>query len=194
LKIIQTILIMLGAFLLSSCATKQTPQQPLKLVPATSENFIGYWRINLIPNEKHKSQYKNENMGYSSPCQFFIHKPNGDWYNLTISNGAGDAESLRRCPNKKADIDLGMLALSMSKTSITWEKAKLQDGLFYVTDHSPNGKTLLWKADYVTVDVASEKTIGADLKKGDMFMQITKNQGGNNFAPVWPMVLRPVVE
>ena len=33
---------------------------------------------------------------------------------------------------------------------------------------------------------------GLGLKKGDLLMQITQRVGGNNIAPIWPMILRPV--
>lgn len=43
-----------------------------KTRPATEADFIGYWRIVLIANDKTGSRHKNEDMGYADPCQFLF--------------------------------------------------------------------------------------------------------------------------
>ncbi len=173
--------------LLASGATAQGQ----KTRPANEIDFTGYWRIVLIPNEVHGSPYKNEKMGYSDPCKFLVHKPDGSWFNITISVLSGAEESRRQCPTTQAGVDTAMIAQTQSP--FRWHKANPnQNGLFFIGDTTPqSGPTkpvaLLWKADYVLEDV---QQLG--LKKGDLLMQITQRVGGNNIAPIWPMILRPV--
>ena len=161
--------------------------------PATESNFIGYWRILLVPNEIHKSEMQNEKTGYADPCQFFIHKPDGTWFNISINNGAGVEETKRRCPGmKRADIDLSLYAVR-NVSPYKWTKMPNQDGLFYVKNASnPESRALLWKADYILVDIPESMNRGYDLKKGDLLMQLTRRVNATSVAPAWPMILRPV--
>jgi len=172
-----------------------------KTRPASEVDFIGYWRIIPIPNELSRSELKNENMGYSDPCQFLVHKLDGTWYNLTVSNAAGDEESKRKCLTKKSEVDLGLFSVGTS--SHRWSKLPNRDGLFFVKDMSvtnPKEKSaLLWKADLILEDIPSIAIFGTDLQKGDMLMQLTKRVNDNNIgsmkiAPIWGMILRPLKE
>ena len=165
--------------------------QGRKTRPATEADFTGYWRIVLIPNEVHGSPYKNEQMGYADPCQFLVHRPDGTWFNITISNMAGAEESRRQCPTKQAGVDAAMFA--QTQAPFRWHKATPnQNGLFFIRDTTPQTDpkkpvAFLWKADYMLDD---SPDLG--LKKGDMLMQITQRTGGNSIAPIWPMILRPL--
>lgn len=175
----------------SAAASAQMP----KTRPATESDFAGYWRIVLIPNDVHKSRFKNEQMGYSDPCQFFVHKPDGTWFNISVTNMGGAEESKRKCPTKRAAVDVSMVAQSQSP--FKWNKLPNQNGLFFIRDTTPQAGpkkpvALLWKADYVLEDIPASPAFGVDVKKGDMIMQITQRMEGNNIAPVWPMILQPV--
>jgi hypothetical protein len=177
--------VLLGLALVSDVAA-----QGQKSRPASDADFTGYWRIVLIPNEVHGSPYKNEQMGYADPCQFLVHKADGTWFNITISVLAGEEESKRQCPTKQAGVDSAMFMQTQSP--FRWHKAiPNQDGLFFIRDTSPQTDpkkpvALLWKADYLLDDVPN-----MGWKKGDLLMQITQRRG-NNIAPIWPMILRPV--
>lgn len=83
--------------------------QGQKTRPATETDFTGYWRVVLIPNEVHGSAYKNEQMGYADPCQFLVHKPDGTWFNISVTNMAGAEESRRQCLTKQAGATLPCL-------------------------------------------------------------------------------------
>lgn len=165
-----------------------------KVRPAGEKDFVGYWRIHLIANELHKSQLRNESLRYNDPCQFFIHKPNGAWFNLSISNPAGAEEAKRQCPNSKARVDSSLFGQSSSRYQ--WKKVPDQEGFFVIRDTQATDTTaipaVLWKADYVTEDIPAPATVGFDLKKGDLIMQLTRRVDEGKIAVVWPMVLRPL--
>lgn len=172
-----------------------------KTRPASETDFVNYWRIILIPNELHKSEFKNENMGFSDPCQFLVLKSDGSWYNLTVSNMAGNEASRNKCPTRKSEIDLSLFAVGTSPHR--WSKLPNRDGLFFVKDMSvtdPKEKlAFLWKVDLILEDISSISIFGTDLKKGDMLMQLTKPINNNNIgpmkiAPIWGMILRPLNE
>jgi hypothetical protein len=184
-------LIFIAIFLLGDLSHAQAQ----KFRPATEADFVGYWRITLVPNEMHKSEFKNEQTGYSDPCQFFIHKKDGNWFNMSSNNGAGVEETKRLCPNKKrSDLDLSISAIR-NETPYRWKKYTNQDGLFLVSDPSrPGSLPVLWKADLVLVDIPESAARGYDFKKGDLLMQLTRRINATTVAPVWPMVLRPVLD
>lgn len=163
--------------------------------PARDVDFIGYWRIQLVPNEMHRSEFKNEQMGYSDPCQFFIHRQDGSWFNVSSNTGAGVEETKRKClAMKKADVDQLLYSVG-NQPPYRWRKMQNQDGLFYVGDPSKaESETLLWKADAVLVDIPESAARGYDFKKGDLLMQLTKRINATSVAPVWPMVLRPLAD
>jgi hypothetical protein len=181
--------------LLSTSAVAQAQ----RIRPATEADFIGYWRIQLVPNELHRSELQNEKTGYADPCQFFVHKPDGSWFNISHTNGAGVEETKRRCPaTKRADIDLSLYVSlhSFGKASpYKWSKMPNQDGLFYVRDMSgAESRVVLWKADYILVDIPESASRGYDFKKGDLLMQLTRRVNATSVTPIWPMVLRPVLD
>jgi len=171
-----------------------------KTRPASETDFVNYWRIILIPNELHKSEFKNESMGFSDPCQFLVIKSDGSWHNLTINNMAGEEASRNKCPTKKSEVNLGLFAVGTSPHR--WNKLPNRDGLFFVKDMSvtdPKEKlAFLWKADLILEDIPSISIFGTDLKKNYMLMQLTKpinhNVGQINIAPIWGMILRPLKE
>jgi len=169
-----------------------------KTHPATESEFVGYWKIKLIPNEKHRSQFKNEDVGYSEKCQFIIFKHGGEGHSITFRNAAGEEKTSETCSIRKSDIDLGLLFPSQAAQRSEWQKVPKQEGLFFTKDSSKTDSkvpsALLWKADYVTEDISTVGAVGFDLQKGDMIMQVTRRLNDNSIAPVWPMVLRPVLE
>jgi hypothetical protein len=183
------------AFVVGLSLSVVAAAQTQKTRPATEADFTGYWRIVLIPNEVHRSRFKNEEMGYADPCQFLVHKPDGTWFNISVTNMAGPEESRRQCPTTRAGVDTAMFAQTQSP--FRWSKLPNQNGLFFIRDTRPQTDpqkpvALLWKADYVLEDVPGNAAFAFDLKKGDVLMQMTQRMGGNNIAPVWPMLLRPV--
>lgn len=169
-----------------------------KTHPATESEFVGYWKIKLIPNEKHRSQFKNEDVGYSEKCQFLIFTPNGEGNSITFTNISGEEPSAENCTSNKSDIDLGLISPTQVVKGTEWQKVPKQEGLFFTKDHSKTDTTaaiaLLWKVDYVLEDIETTSAFGFNLKKGDMIMQVTRRLSDNSVAPVWPMVLRPVQE
>lgn len=184
----------LATLLLITAATASAQEQ--KTRPALEADFVGYWRIILIANEVHNSPLKNEKMGYSDPCQFFVHKPGGVWHNISITNVAGPDESKRQCPTQRSLVDVSLSAQPTSP--FKWTKVPSQNGLFFIMDTSVTDpkavSSLLWKADYVLEDIPAIPSIGFALKKGDLIMQLTRRLEGNRIAPVWPMILRAVQE
>jgi hypothetical protein len=154
--------------------------------PATAQEFIGYWRVINISNDKHGSPIKNEQTGYSNPCQFLIHSADGVWKNITISNLHGDAP--RDCPTTRAAIDVALLGTQPQQK---WVARPNQSGLFMVLDEKAKDAQF-WKVDYVDSDLQTTERFGLDMKRGDLIVQLLKNLGGNNLAPIWPMILRPV--
>lgn len=192
--------VLLTIFIVSTvgCASNKRPVNNItqKIRPATNADFSGYWRIVLIPNHLHKN-VKNESMGFSDPCQFLVHKPDGIWDNITITNGAGVDETVRQCTTTtKSLIDIARL--SKPASPFRWNKNQFQDGFFYIKNSSiTDPKAIagnLWKVDYVTEDFPAAGLFGFDLKKGEMIMQLTQVLEGNRVLPVWSMVLRPVLE
>lgn len=178
--------------------TSLASAQPNKTHPATESEFIGYWKIKLIPNEKHRSQFKNEDVGYSEKCQFLIFKPNGEGNSITFTNISGEEKSPETCTFHKSDIDLGLISPTQAIKRSEWQKVPKQEGLFFTKDPAKTDikapTALLWKVDYVAEDIDTTVAFGFGLKKGDMIMQVTRRLSDNSVAPVWPMVLRPVQE
>ena len=176
-------------FLISVGKLASAAEQPTH--PANESEFVGYWRIILIDNDLHKSAIKNEQTGYSDPCQFFINLPDGSWLNISPTIVRGEKATKINCPSGKNEIDkLIPVSLSVSQ-HFKWSKLNKQNGLFYISDPATkNG--LLWKADYVAEDLPAVEKCGFDLKKGDMIMQLARRLGPAEIAPVWPMILRPV--
>lgn len=162
-----------------------------KLRSATAAEFVGYWKIVLIPNEVHGSPVKNEQMGYSGPCQFLVLRADGNWFSVNITNMAGDEQSKRQCPTKRAEVDTSLLGQQQSR--YRWSIFPNLSGMFVQSDtapQSPQAKSmLLWKADLVLEDVPS-----LGMRKGDMLLQVARQTAGGQFAPVWPMILRPIPE
>jgi hypothetical protein len=171
------------------------PAQGQKTRPATEADFTGYWRVVLIPDDVHKSRFKNEDTGYANPCQFLIHKADGSWHNISIHNAAGAEESLRQCPTSRTAVDVFLVAPT---SRFRWNKLPNQHGLFWTIDTAstaPQSRSaLLWKSDVVLTDIPGSPAFDFDLRRGDLIMQLTRLLGGTNIEPVWPMVLRPVAQ
>jgi hypothetical protein len=178
--------------------TSSASAQSDKTHPATESEFIGYWKIKLIPNEKHRSQFRNEDVGYSEKCQFLIFKQNGEGRSITFTNISGEETSPENCTLHKSDIDLGLISSTQVINHSEWQKVPKQEGLFFTKDSAKTDSkasvALLWKVDYVLEDIDATTAFGFNLKKGDMIMQVTRRLSDNSVAPVWPMVLRPVQE
>ena len=142
----------------------------------------------LIPNRL-QTKFKNEEMGYSDPCQFFVHNSDNSWSNVTVTNAASKAESVKQCPKSKITFEPHLVAQDPHK--FKWEQ--LRDGLFYVfeasTRNMPNPNGIVWKADKILVDTSE---IGVKLKKGDMIMQILRPVSQNQSEAVYTLVLRPL--
>lgn len=172
--------------------------QSNKTHPATESEFVGYWKIKLIPNEKHRSQFKNEDVGYSEKCQFLVFKPNGEGYSIIFTDPSGQEKSSETCSFRRSDIDLELRLPTQAAKRSEWKKVPKPEGLFFtkeLPEADPKASiALLWKVDYVLEDIDTTKAFGFDLKKGDMIMQVTRRLSDNSVAPVWPMVLRPVFE
>jgi hypothetical protein len=144
-----------------------------KTRPATEADFTGYWRVVLIPDEVHKSRFTNQQVGYTSQCQYFVHRLDHAWLNVTLD---GD------CPAKRSALEGGT---ALMYSPFKWERVPGEDGLFFI--RAPD-KAVVWKADYVLEDMPGEVL----LLRGDLVMQLTERTGPGLVAPVWPMVLRPL--
>ncbi|MFZ3019644.1 MAG: hypothetical protein WA056_14435 [Gallionella sp.] len=159
--------------------------------PANENEFVGYWRILLIDNNRHKSGIKNEETNYIDPCQFLIHQSDGSWMNISPMIVNGQKATKDNCPTDRAEIDKHIAIAKSISQPFKWSKLKNKNGLFYVADSATNSG-LLWKADYVAEDLPVVERIGFELKRGDMIMQLARFLGPTEIAPIWPMVLRPV--
>lgn len=168
--------------------------QEARIRPATEQEFTGYWRIRLVPNEVHRSEIKNERTGYADPCQFFLHRADGIWWNVSISRGGSPEEARRNCPTlKRADID--QMERLRGAPSYEWIKVKSANGLYIVREKKaerPGG--LIWKADYIVEDVPDAIARGWEMRKGSMVMNLMRVVGQGQVTPAWPMILEPVLE
>lgn len=168
--------------------------QEAKTRPATDQDFAGYWRIRLIPNEVHRSEIKNERTGYADPCQFFLHHSDGTWWNISISRGSTPEEARKICPTlKKADID--QMQSLRGAPRYEWLQVKSAAGVYIVREKKaerPAG--LIWKADYIVDDDASAISRGWEIRKGSMLMHLMRVVGPGQVTPAWPMILEPVLE
>ncbi len=144
-----------------------------KTRPATEADFTGYWRIVLIPDEVHHSRLTNKQVGYADRCQYFVHRRDGAWLNVTLDG---------QCPAKRSALEGGT---ALMYSPFKWERVPGEEGLFFI--RSPD-QAVLWKADYVLEDMESDVL----LLRGDLVMQLTERTGPGTVAPVWPMVLRPL--
>ena len=163
--------------------------QEKALRPAQDTEFIGYWRIMLIPDEKSNLKIQNRETGFSDPCQVLVHKADGGWFNITISNLAGDEASRRQCDAlKKKDVDASP-ALLGARNRFTWKRATPQ--VFEVEDVTSKAKRY-WLADYVTKDTSAPNYF--DFKLGDLVMSMALPTGDGRVAIAWRMVLRPIPE
>ena len=176
------------ALILVSCAASSQEQTTHA---AGSQDFIGSWRVVLIPNNFQKSKFKNEEMGYSDPCQFFIHNSDNSWNNLTINNASGIQETIKQCPTSKAA--LAPYLTTQNPSQFKWEQ--MREGFFNIseanTKNSPSQNSIVWKADTVSADIS---LLGLKLKKGDMIMQIIKPVSQTRGEAVYSIVLRPLVK
>lgn len=177
--------ILMGLFFLSNLAYAQEQ----KIIPSSKADFIGYWRIILIPDEFQKGTFKNSQMGYSAPCQFFVNYPDGSWLNTTVTNMAGAKESKDKCPKIKSELDVSLAFGDKSK--FKWEQ--IREGYFHI--HEASTKTasnpigIVWKADKI---LAKTFFFGLTLGKGDLIMQIIKPVSQNRGEAIYAMVLRPL--
>lgn len=144
-----------------------------KTRPATEADFTGYWRVVLIPDEVHKSRFTNKQVGYTDQCQYFVHRLDGAWLNVTLDG---------QCPVKRSALEAGT---ALMYSPFKWERVPGEDGLFFI--RAPDN-AVVWKADYVLEDLPGEVL----LLRGDLVMQLTERTGPGMVAPVWPMVLRPL--
>jgi hypothetical protein len=144
-----------------------------KTRPATEADFTGYWRVVLIPDEVHKSRFTNQQVGYTAQCQYFVHRLDGAWLNVTLDG---------QCPVKRSALEAGT---ALMYSPFKWERVPGEDGLFFI--RAPDN-AVVWKADYVLEDMPGEVL----LLRGDLVMQLTEKTGPGMVAPVWPMVLRPL--
>ena len=151
--------------------------QGLKTRPATEKDFTGYWRIVLIPDEVHHSRFKNVQMGYSAHCQYFVHRDDRVWFNVTLE---GD------CVTKRSALEAGT---ALMYSPFRWESVPDSAGLFFIRNAD---EAVIWKADYVLEDTPPTPERDVLLLKGDLVMQLTEKTGPRTVAPVWPMVLRPL--
>jgi len=147
-----------------------------KTRPATVADFMGYWRVVLIPDEVHKSRFTNKQVGYTDQCQYFVHRLDGAWLNVTLDG---------QCPVKRSALEAGT---ALMYSPFKWERVPGEDGLFFI--RAPDN-AVVWKADYVLEDTAPAEA-GVLLLRGDLVMQLTEKTGPGTVAPVWPMVLRPL--
>jgi len=147
--------------------------QSAKTRPATVADFTGYWRVVLIPDEVHKSRFTNKQVGYTDQCQYFVHRLDGAWLNVTLDG---------QCPVKRSALEAGT---ALMYSPFKWERVPGEDGLFFI--RAPDN-AVVWKADYVLEDMPGEFL----LLRGDLVMQLTEKTGPGTVAPVWPMVLRPL--
>ena len=167
---------------------------------AEQSDFVGYWRVFLIPDEKrlHPNVF-NKDVGFAGSCRFVVHKPDGAWFNVTINNGSGEEETKLRCPSiSTKDIDQAVISTNLlSPSQIKW--TKLQTPLFAVENLSSKNR-VIWIADYVTEDTSDYVTDGVsianffDFKKGDLIMDRAVPIGQGQIKAVWRMVLRPVLD
>lgn len=158
------------------------------LRPAEESEFVGYWRIILIPDEKMNLKIRNKDTGFADSCQFLIHKPDGYWFNITMTNGAGDEEAKRRCPTtSKEDVDL-LLFAAQAPNRYKWRK--LNTPMFIVEDTLSKGHQA-WAVDYATKDASLPNYF--DFEKGDLVMNMAMPVGPSQVVLAWRMVLRPVL-
>jgi len=177
--------ILLSFLLISSHAFSQ--EQTIS--PANETDFAGTWRVVLIPNQFQKGQFKNEEMGYSDPCQFFINGHDKSWQNVSVHNGAGAEESKKQCPTTKAELTQNLI--TPDKSQFKWKALPNGVGYFYISENK-SSKGVIWKADKVLTDMQTSTSIGVDLKGGDMLMQVIKPTSASGGEAVWSMVLRPL--
>jgi hypothetical protein len=163
--------------------------------PATEKDFIGYWKIVLIPDEIQKSRIKNKDIKlYSSPpCRFLSHRPNGDWTNFSASSPAGDEATQRNCDKRLSAIKFA--AESSGQAEYRWERMRGDEGLFFLLRASPKQPVEIWKVETVT-DAAKLKVDWgvSELKDGDLLVQLMfprENSGSRipTLDRVWMMVL-----
>lgn len=178
---------------LSLAASAQTGMRP-----AGAADFTGYWRVLLIPDEVHRAELRNAQIGFTGPCQFFVHRPDGRWYNISIDHNAALEESRRNCPTRRAELDTVLAANQARTGNYAWRRMGSLLPIYLIEDRSPGGKTMAWKADYVESDLPPAPGIGFALTKGDLLMQharlATTLDGAPSIELVWPMVLRPLAE
>jgi hypothetical protein len=169
------------------------------LRPADETDLIGVWRVMLIDNEVHRSRIRNEDIGYSGICQFFVHRSDGGWHNMALQNAAGKTETLARCPSRKADVEAALTGhQALAGGPYRWSRMNNTLPLYLIQDLGPDGKALAWKADIVQANLPAHPGIGFELLPGDLLMQHARLTATPDGAPalelelVWPMVLRPL--
>lgn len=188
-----TLMLLSLLFVSLSAAQEQGGLQSTRLNvlrSAQPNEFAGYWRIVLIPDEKLNLKIQNKNTGFADPCQFFIHKEDGSWMNISISYGASDEETRSRCPHTtKKDID-SMLAANSISPIHGWSQLRL--GFYRVKDGLTGYDNQVWAVDYVTEDVSIANYF--DFKQGDLIMNLGIPAEKGKVMLAWRMVLRPVLD
>lgn len=187
------LLLALSLSLLGSGASAQTGMRP-----ASEADFTGYWRILLIPDEVHGAELRNEQIGFTGPCQFFVHRADGQWHNISIGHNAPREEALRHCPTRRAELEAVLAANRARAGDYAWRRMNPLLPLYLIEDRGPGGKTMAWKADHVETELPPGPRIGFALHKGDLLLQharlATTLDGLPSIELVWPMVLRPLAE
>ena len=175
------------SFLLFFSVQMALAQEEKPLRSATEAEFVGYWRIMLIPDEKSNLRVRNKDTGLADPCQVLIHRQDGFWFNITVSNGAGEEESRRRCPAlTRKDVDL-YLAAARAPKRFKWKK--LTPSVFEIQDEITKDKRY-WVADFTTRDASLPNFF--DLKQGDLVMNMAIPAPDGRVVTAWRMVLRPI--
>jgi hypothetical protein len=178
----------LATFLLLLFISSASPAQEHKFMrPAAEAEFAGYWRIILIPEGKSTPKLRNKDSGFADPCQFFVHRPDKTWINISLFSATGEEETRRLCPAiLKKDVDAAITANAAGIARYKWRNLR---GALYAVDGTSSKDQRIWAADYVTEDASIPDYF--DFRKGDLLMSLTE-PGPNGPALLWRMVLRPV--
>lgn len=187
----------LYAFMLAlTCFTNLSEAAGVKMHMASESDFVGFWRIMLIPNELSRSELKNEVSGYSDPCQFFIHLSSGKWVNLTVLTSIKDSEGkevkLKDCPATKSELEPNLTAVNATSSEYVWHIQKGSDGFFWVKKANSQVGDFLWRAVIIDENISRPDIFGFDLVQGDMTMNLMRRRVDGKIEAFWGMVLRPL--
>jgi hypothetical protein len=173
--------------------------------PATESEFVGYWVLHRIPDEKQITKIKNADMkGFTDTCQVIVNNADRSWMNLTYASGAGEEETRRRCANlKKGDvrklIEITNVANPQYAKNFMWAPSSVPP-IFFVINLSTKNQ-VIWAAHIATKDTTDYDAPGVavqasyyDFKKGDLVLDRIIQMAPSQFSSVWRMALRPITE